>query len=59
MTRSVTIVNTSNWKHEDVERIVSRGFQLPSSPRVLKPGDMEVVGPYSRDQPVTVFSCSP
>ena len=41
MTRGVTIVNTSNWEHEDVSVMVRN-----RAPVRLKPGECMTVGPY-------------
>ena len=48
MTRSITIVNTSNYEHEDVE---VNQIHLSASDRTvrLKPGDKMTVGPYGKD----------
>ena len=47
MTRSVTIVNTSNWEHEDVE---VNQIHLSAMDRTvrLKPGESMTVGPYDK-----------
>lgn len=42
MTRSVTIVNTSNWEHEDISVKVEG-----ASPVRLQPGEKLICGPYS------------
>ena len=44
MTRSVTIVNTSNWEHEDME-VIPMVDGWPREHRVLAPGDSMVGGP--------------
>ena len=54
MTRSVTIVNTSNWEHEDVE-VVEMNEGWPSNKVVLQPGDETTVGPYAKGQTVSVI----
>ena len=57
MTRSVTIVNTSNWKHEDVfvgERYDSKGMSMPGNAIRLAPGDKMTVGPYEVDKEVVI-----
>ena len=52
MTRSVTIVNTSNWEHEDVAVMAAHhgGVAL----HTLKPGDTMLVGPHADGQLVSV-----
>ena len=53
MTRSVKIVNTSNWEHEDVEvTVVSKTETKKVS---LQPGDTCDVGPYSDGELVSVI----
>ena len=55
MTRSVTIVNTSNWEHEDVEVVVTGTDPEKVGERaVLKPGDFVTAGPYTKGQEVNV-----
>ena len=48
MTRSVTIVNTSNWEHEDV---AVNQIHLTAMDRtvLLKPGESMTVGPYDKN----------
>ena len=48
MTRSVTIVNTSNWEHEDVHVVAAGNLEAAwrKCPSILQPGDSVVVGPY-------------
>ena len=47
MSRSVTIVNTSNWEHEDVEvHEFNRGH--PPKVTMLKPGDQLACGPWNQ-----------
>ena len=48
MTRSITIVNTSNWEHEDVE---VNQIHLSAMDRTvrLKPGEKMTVGPYDKN----------
>ena len=47
MTRSVTIVNTSNWEHEDVEVNQIHLSAMDKTVR-LKPGEKVTVGPYDK-----------
>ena len=56
MTRSVTIVNTSNWEHEDVAITVhpNRASQGNLPPLRLAPGEKHVVGPYDKDEVVHI-----
>lgn len=53
MTRSVTIVNTSNWEHEDVE-VVEMQNGWPVHRAVLEPGD-KMVGPPNSPNLVTTY----
>ena len=57
MTRSVTIVNTSNWEHEDVE---VNQIHLSAMDRTvrLKPGESMTVGPYDKSS-VAVIRIAP
>ena len=57
MTRSVTIVNTSNWEHEDVEVNQIHLSAMDKTVR-LKPGESMMVGPYSKG-PVAVIRIAP
>ena len=54
MTRSVTIVNTSNWEHEDVRAIIQYADGRESAAVTLKPGDQMTCGPYTNGQVVQV-----
>ena len=47
MTRSVTIVNTSNWEHEDF----TFDFGEKHIPVTLKPGEQHTIHPYA---PLTI-----
>ena len=53
MTRSVTIVNTSNWEHEDVE-VVEVPESGSAESTMLKPGDKMTCGPWGPGQRVTL-----
>ncbi len=45
MTKSVTIVNTSNWKGENVEiKMLNRSNLSESQTIILKPGESEYLG---------------
>lgn len=48
MTRSIKIINTSNWEHEDVVVVIDGVMQM------LKPGEHAYSGPYSKGIPVQV-----
>ena len=48
MTRSVTIVNTANWEHEDVE-VNQLNLRAMDKTVRLKPGEMTVVGSHYKD----------
>ena len=54
MTRSVTIVNTSNWEHEDVEVLPMYDNKGDAEKVTLKPGDSLSIGPYTNGQLVRV-----
>ena len=55
MTRSVTIVNTSNWEHEDVEVMPCYDNKGDAQKFTLKPGESKKIGPYTNGQKVRVF----
>ena len=53
MTRSVTIVNTSNWEHEDIVVCEFPGTGV-SGQITLKPGDQMTCGPHDNDTRMTL-----
>lgn len=53
MTRSVTIVNTSNWENEDIDVTVAGPGRTET--HRLQPGDKIVCGPHNDGQMVGVM----